>query len=388
MIRFMDGFDRVYAGGSKLRYNAFTQTFGGGTQYMPGGRDGFGAALDLPNTGFGYQSWETVFDQQGVWGFHMDVARRRASIPDMIIWQARNSIIGGSYVGLRTRSTGYIDVVDLAGHVAATSSRPIPNFTPPTGAWFTLEFKYDNGAFELRMDNATVARGSVAVGTGNPDRISFRSEQLGNDPFAIDNYVVWDGQRTLTDQVVDFLGRVRISSYYPTQDELTEWIPKTGAVQCVQLSEPGGPDGDATYVKTPAAGLARELFAMSPANTCYGKVLAVAWNICAKPVTGSQIVIPICKLAAGITTAGAGNVVAPVGDISGDGLINYATYQAIAPVNPSTGSTWIDSQITAGEFGFEGTPGGNLWVTQFVLEKLVSLTEPSYECGGASSYAF
>jgi hypothetical protein len=391
MLRKLAGFDVVSFDGSKVLFNAYSQTIGaGGT--MPIGRDGYGYALGMTNTGFGEANWSTTFDEQATWGFHLDWRQQSNTsvTPAGIIWyRIYNSARPGQImVSLRTRSDGKMDVLDYTYSVITTTTVGLP-----PNEWHTIEFQcsFADLGFELRFDGAPVATGLIAPITGYPDTMNLRMQYLGSDVFEIDNYVIWDGQPN--DGYSDFIGRVRIDSLRTQSDDNDGWLPKTGTRRWYQVREDDteifghtqGPDGDATYIEPPGSGSgdADQLMGVEP-SPCYGKVMAVSVYGTCRPAVGDQIISFLFQGASSVHALDVGHLVTPVGNPFGDPWPDYLSYQSIAPVDPDTGATWIDAAITNGSWGVRALATANVYATQVWIEKLTSLTPQPYTCGGGN----
>ena len=391
MLRKIAGFDVVSFDGAKIQYNAYAQSIGASGP-MPLGRDGFGYALGLTNTGFGDANFAVIFDPQSVWGFHLDWYQQSNSsvTPPNIVWWRAFSTANPTVniIQLRTRADSKMDVLDYTDSVVATTSIGlVPN------SWYTVEFKcsFATGIFSMRFDGLTVATGSVSIPGGYADVLDLRMQYLGSDVFEIDNYVLWDGQPG--DGYSDFLGRVRVDSLRAIGDDNLVWVPKTGIRRWYQVRESDtdvgihtqGPDGDTTYLYPPGAGAgnADQLMTFEP-SPCYGKVMAVSVNATCRPPTGDQVVTMLYQGRASVHALDTGHLVTPVGNPFGDPWPDYLSYQSIAPVDPDTGTTWVDAAITNGSWGVRALATANLYATQVWIEKLTSLTPQPYSCGGVN----
>lgn len=383
-LRGVDGFDCCDYQQADVKYNSYFGTFNQGN-IVPGRRSG--NALQILNTAFGESNWTVALGSQNTWGIHMDVSFAGFQAMEFF----RISAGATTILALRTRPNGLIDIY-ARGVLAMTASQALI-----AGVWNTLELRIDVGAVnraELRYNGTAVAAGGVNWGSPTliPDRVSFRF--AGFPPgYTIDNYVIWDGQTT--DPYSDFLGPVNVDTLLPVSDASAPgaWTPSSGTTLWQMVADHqgisgGAPDGDLSYI-TPGPTY-DALFALS-ASPCIGKVLAVALNACSRPIIGNQTLQflfqgtgPERNLGT-VLTKPAGTWGAPGSGIP-VALVNYATYQVLAALNPDTAAGWIDQEINNGSWGV-GAAGTPQRVSAVYLEKLTSMTPQPYNCG-SGNYSF
>ena len=408
-LRRTRGYDVCDYAGVALSYNVAGQYTNSQGEIIPGPTAG--NAWWIFNTAFGQADYVDIFDAQQTWivGFHFQLANEGGALGTPVVnwFQFGNS--GGSIIGLQTNSDQTISIVSGinslwgAGVELSRSANPLN-----LGQWYYLEFKVtfgNNGSFELKLDGADVPAEqppypafmtdpNVNVKALNgllPDRVTQRFQNFGSQGVVFDNMYVCDG--TGAAPYNDFLGPCQIYTLLPTSDQLnTGWTPSTAGPLYPMVNENSGehPDGDTTFI-SPGSGGVYATFGMGTCP-CTGKIFAVTFNMCARPVGGSpflgalyqtgttpSVVVPQVTLAA--TGNGLGQNGAPTMD--------YATYQVITTAEPLTGNPWTAGLIGQGFFGVAADTGTNERVTQFYLEVLTSL-QPAipFGCGGPGSYSY
>ncbi len=389
MIRFVDGFDLCdFSVGSPLKYPGYQVTFSQGR--MIAGRDNVGRAIAIENSAFGEVFYETILDSQPVWGFHMDFQWEQA--PFVAMQWYRIGGLAGTAFALNLRTYGKMDLIGPLGSVLATTSAPFA-----VGTFSTLELKVQfshTGRVELRNNGVTVAAVNVDFGTFAdnplPDRMGFHYQAFAKQGLVIDNYVVWDGQVVAGDPFHDFYGRVQVQTLRASLDATSGWTPKTGNsdVAMVFDSSPSpSPDGDTTYIAPTGTGTDALLDMAAP--DCVGLIIALAFNVCAKPTAPSNPTIDlVCQLNG--PTQVVGNVSPqPVGNLNPFNpvsMVDYLTYQVIVLNSPATGAVWNSQEIADGSFGVGASANTDVRVTAFYLEQVIDLTGRAFDCGGGPRF--
>ncbi len=142
------------------------------------------------------------------------------------------------------------------------------------------------------------------------------------------------------------------------------------------------PDGHVTF-DTTGPGFLSFLPASSP---CLGLVLAVAVNLCAKPIDPTPTISGCVRQRTTTDVLGTQTVVDTTNTLvpGTAALFGYATYQFISQATEAA-TNWNDTQILTSAWGAEAS--GDLELTQVYLEKVYDLTRKKFGCG-AASYAF
>jgi len=386
-LYFVDGFDLVDYDRAFLKYNGYVQGFNQGS-IISG--NGGGNAIATFNSAFdpvGAQ-FSRIFGLVSTLGIHMDYQQFGGSSWGAYDWYTVTAGDGTVILKLHQRIDGLLDVIGPGGLIATT-------IVPLNlGKWNNLVILLAFGTsgsvsiFINGVQGFAVAAEPCNFGTDPPDRAQFFWDAgFGPPGIALDNYILYDGLANI--------GPCHVDSMLPISDSpATVWIPgatspDVPSSQCWEMvndSEgrfPGeGPDGDFTYVS--AVATANQTFQMQR-SPCYGVVLGVALNVCGRPLTGfsPQQFNFIAILSAGTQSVGTGILVS-IGAISTTPqLADYQTVQACLPLSPATGQTWIDAEITNGNFGF-GSIEVKQRITAFNIEKITSLTPQPFNCGGAS----
>jgi hypothetical protein len=227
------------------------------------------------------------------------------------------------------------------------------------------------GSFSLFIDDVLIHTQSgitfqVPVSQFSLQSFSFESHNVAN-------LYATDGNR---------LGPCRAIGFPPVLQSTAQWSPLSPP-NLSQISEFGNrpfpantPDDNVSYVEAAADGLTDFYGFTAPA--CFGKILAVALNADGSAQFASPSLDFLIKINAAIF--GSGTTAAYAG--------GYGTQQGLTELNPATGNTWTDADIGNALFGFSLTGGGDLRVTQFFGEKLVSLRPVPFDCGkGNRSYS-
>lgn len=370
MIRFVDGFDFCSVVGSEYKYivpPSFKQVF------MRDGRAGPPSrCIEIANTAFGETDWTCNIPGAALStaGFHMNlkIGPNRFMFCDWYVF--------GSVLAIRLLANGHLQFLHVpSGTILDTTAAPLV-----LDQWYTAECKVvfgTSGSAEMRLDQATVLSvphfnfGAVA----NISSVTHRWQVFGPPSLFVDDYVVWDGQ---PGNISDFIGPLRVTSLLPIDDAFLSWVPSSGAVAYAMVNDNlgragGSPDGSGTYI-TPAT--RAQLFDMQP-PPCFGRNLAVVENIAMIPNGADRSVDGVVQLGAHLYTLGSPTTTGNV----------YRTYQAISEMSPDTGDYWTDVEIANGWWGVRAPATDPTRVTAFYLEKVTSLSNLPYNCGGGN-YAY
>jgi len=279
----------------------------------------------------------------------------------------------GTVIWLWQQTDGTMKVVAGDGTQCGTPNFPgtvlaTLNTTFAPNVWRYIELVASASGWSVYVDDVLDTAQSVALPVGaGMDRYSFIHFTF--ESCRIDDHYAADTR----------LGPCRVTGSPPAVGSTHQWAPLAGT-NLSQVHEFGNlgtptPDGDTTYVASSNAG-DLDLYQMT-ATACYGRVLAVALNASGRAAVSSPSVNLMFKALGNLFTIGSG---ASMGGV-------YRVSQAVAALNPSNSSTWTDSAITGSLFGYQMASGGTARVTQFFIEKLVSLRNMSFDCG-QGSYGF
>lgn len=400
MLSFCDGFDLVDEGGALAKYDLnYTFLQASVVAGAPGppnsGPDGL--AYFLFNTSFGFADFTHIWDSglQTTVGFSMALqvnvgGTGGATNPVGPIGEwFRFGNPSGTQVTLKFAGGGHLEILAPSGLLIATAAYTFINNT-----FYQLEMKTGQHGYEMRVNGATVAHGG-SITSASYDRATFRMAQGGPPGIVIDNFVLWDDRPG--DGYADFIGPVKITTLFPIANINQAWAPSgTTPQQYLALRDKtfedpnGAPDGDASYL-TPTA-VTPQLVSMSAytnhANVpCYGKILSVAFNACARTIGVDsilqfQILTKATPHVVGQVTIGPW--VYPTNPFNSF-MNGFVTRQVIAAVSPESGSTFVANELQNAQFGLKITAGNeNMRVSQFYIEIITSLDGGPYSCGGAS----
>lgn len=244
-------------------------------------------------------------------------------------------------------------------------------FAVPLNEWLYYELFVDtaSGTWAIYVNDVLLQTQTGVPLPGGIDRFSIQSQVF--EANIIDDLYCTDGER---------LGPCRVTGFPPNFGSTHQWTPleDTNLSQIQEFGNRFGfntPDDNQSYVAASSPGLTDYYGFAGPA--CYGRILALALNVDGSATAGSPSVDFLIKLAG--TEFGAGSSDAYVG--------GYAIKQGIADRNPLTGVFWTDADIASGLFGYRMASSGSLKITQFMMEKLVSLRNVPFSCGqGSYSY--
>jgi hypothetical protein len=238
------------------------------------------------------------------------------------------------------------------------------------GQWLYIELSIDtSGSWSLFIDDEAITSQTGLTLQGPVTQFSLQSWTFEEHNVA--NLYCTDGAR---------LGPCRAIGFPPVLQGAHGWNP-LNPPNLSQVSEFGNrvglstPDDNLSYVESATDGTVDMYGFTAPA--CFGKILALALNADGSAQTGSPSIDFLIQILgtqypSGSTDAYAGS---------------YSIQQGITLLNPSTGLPWTDADIGNGLFGFSLAGGGDLRITQFFGEKLVSLRTVPFDCGrGNQSY--
>jgi len=388
MIRWIEGFDLFAFTASGVPYTINSGIFSQGS--MLTGQQQSGQSWWIFNTAGGEADYEKLLDAQPTWIINFWFRPlRQGSDPQPQIWADsvfyRISDGTGVLFDLRQRTTGYVEFRGSAATVLAT----IGPF--PVGVWAALQLKITSSTWNIRVNGEEVATGVPNVWR-NPDRFMHRW-QTGNPGLNLDNYVICDGQGTLNNDFLPYPWRV--DSVYPTATASNAWTVngQTDALKCVydRLGNPppglfGYPDGEKGYLQPTGAGQ-RALFQLTE-SPCVGRVLGLAHSVVAKPVTGSPTVKLIVRQNSLVTVLAQPMLGTRAVQLPGlPWLDDYFTYLGISELDPVTSTFWTDGGISEARWGVE-SDNADVHVSQIFVQRVSTMANLSYDCGGNTPYGF
>lgn len=379
-LRFMDGWDLTDYARAPFKYSLHTST-GVEQGDMVTGRDGFGQAWWIFNSSFGAAEYTVNLGARNRWNIGMDLQFQGVA-SNVQAWTAIDWYQAGTATttpfSLAIRTDGRMDIKANGIAIAATTMVFV------VGQWYTIELQLGNGLYELRVDGVNVAHGANAAFVGFT-RFVHRNQDSGVFGPKLDNYYILDDAAGLT----GFQGRCRITSVYPLTSPIGVWLGSSAGTLASLVADhsgvngPGYPDGESTYI-VPRAVNDTQLFLMQK-PLCYGAILALSANFFAKRTLGGQILQAQIRNNAGLFQIGGNQVLDNGLSVPSTPAWNgYRTYQVIAETNPATSTIWKDQAIGGNFIGPRSAgPGNGLHLSQFYLEKLVSL-DPNrpFDCGG------
>lgn len=415
MIEMIDGFDVVDEIGARLKWNGFNATFI--QAICIAGRPGppnsgsNGQSYFLFNTAFGQAELVHIWGQQNTFGFHMDWRiltptqnRQAEPIDERVMEWCRFGTDSETYLVIALNGAGTMEF--RAGDGTHIDS---PRFTFYYDTWYTLEGKFGfgsmGGGYEFRVNQVTVAKSGSPISPARPDRISLRWQGFGPPGLNIDNVVLWDDR---TGDVTDFLGPCRITTLWPARDVNSTWIigPFPGAHRFEQIADlpfnpdgthppdpNGAPDGDSSYLMQSPTSSLIQFYYMSQAfnrlvSPCFGLNLCIAINATCRPLLDGEAVEMVFQpLNVRYTLATLGGY-EKVGQKFTKGqrnnVDNYSTRQQVIDLSPATGRAWNDAEISTAYWGLGQFSTKHIQVTQVYLEKLTTLLNKPFSCGGSN----
>ncbi len=352
---------------------------------FPGG--GMGNAINLGNSGFGQQTFTNLKYQGNPKASWCAGFARKASVfalPMSILfrYEAGGATIPGGLGGgnastalmLAVLNDSTVSVFTGPDGTASSPGTLLWNsagvYTFPFNVWQYLELgvNTDTGAWFLYANDVLLHQDISGLIPPGIDRYSIL--QNGFEDNDIDDHYA----------ATTRLGPCRVTGFPPNFGSTNQWSPLAGT-NLSQVQEFGNrpglntPDDNQSYVEAVSGGLI-DLYGFA-APACYGRILALALNADGSAIAGSPAIDYLIKLAG--TTYNAGS--------SGSYIGGYGIQQGISELNPLTGTFWTDADIAGGLFGFQSGGLGDLRITQWMMEKLVSLRAVRFDCG-QGSYSF
>lgn len=397
MLRGVDGFDLCDYGRVFLKYNRYADGFNQGNVVsgIGGGQavQSFNSAFDPTGAQFVRQ-----YDSQPVWGLHFDYMQAGGSgvVTPRAFEFYRITLAGALFFSLHQRNDGRFDMFGPGSALIGTTAIGI---TPNVNVNVQVLINFGTSGSVQVLFNDSNALGVVTsipfnFGASLPDtHMWFWNGGFGPPGIQLDNYVVWDGQPG--DSFGNaFPGPMSVTSLEPnTDDPSTLWTPSSGTT-CVPMVNdftnrfPGeSPDGDFTTIAPSTLAAQGFLMKTSP---CFGLVLGVAMNACARPLSAPQLLDFQVGIGGNIYVVGNATVSTPFFPRPGGvppQLQNYQTYQVLVGNSPASGSNWNDAEINGASWGLGAGVSPNQLITAFYLEKVTSLRPQPFNCGGGN-YSF
>jgi hypothetical protein len=247
-------------------------------------------------------------------------------------------------------------------------------YTIPFNQWIYIELQVSNSEWAIYIDDVLIQQQSAITIPGPIDRYSFQSSSF--ESHYLDDHYVTDGEQ---------LGPCQVTGLPPIIQGTANWAPAT-APNVSQIQEFGDrhllglptPDGDISFVSTNTPDTT-DLYGFA-VPVCYGRILALALNADAKNQAGSPPTIDLLIQQSILTNLGTSAALAG----------SYGIQQMISQQDPETGTFWNDNSIGTALFGYKLShlsPPATTRVTQFMLEKLVTMRNVPFDCGfGSYSY--
>lgn len=265
-------------------------------------------------------------------------------------------------------TTGKLEFYNGAGALLATG----PALT--LRRWYSLEIVATfgaSGSLDVYLDDVNVIHLVGSINWSNtvyPDEMRYYWASGGPSQAG---YSLCDVAVSTTR-----LGPVAVVATYPDADaQVGGWTGNGGTSQVsrVQDHPPAlSPDGDLTYTQS-STPTATDLFTLAP-FACFGLNLAVAPGIVARGTPGglAQLVVRPDPTSLSIQQIGLSQTVPSS---------PFAVYQTVSE------ALWIDGDINAGYWGFR-LASGTVRVTEYFVEKVTSLRNVPYTCGGLGPYSY
>jgi hypothetical protein len=246
-------------------------------------------------------------------------------------------------------------------------------YTVLVNQWLYIELLIDTvaGSWSLYIDDVFIQSQTGLTLPGPTTQFSLQSFSFESHDVA--NLYCTSGER---------LGPCRAIGFPPVLASTNQWNP-LNPPNLSQISEFGNrpfpantPDDNLSYIDASSAGLTDFYGFTAPA--CFGRILALALNADGSAQTGSPSIDFLIKILGATYPSGT----------TGAYLSGYSIQQGLTQLNPATGTFWNDADIGNALLGFSLAGGGDLRVTQFFGEKLVSLRSVPFDCGkGNRSYS-
>lgn len=348
---------------------------------------------------FGTGKFTRIFDAQTFWVVGLNFQPRYNSSSQPQVWAQdcflRLDNAGGTVMCLELQTSGKIAVTYGGDGTTGTGTTlGTTTQTFPVGAWSGyVELKASGFggavAWEMWLNDTKILSGTAPT-LPIPDRVTITSQDgtsggHNSQPgfgIAFANVLMLDG--TGPAPYNDRIGPVRITAISPTADASGNW---NNTVNGAGVSPPiytsitdlfgvdahGSPDGDYSFI-SPVLLNTGQYFSFGP-SPCFGLVLGV--NVC-----------QVFRGATGSTTCNAMLIDGSTAYNLGGNVVNggYHTCQVFVGFSPATGTNFTDAEISGNLWGALTTSPG-LMLTQMFLEKITSLRDVPYNCGGGS-YSF
>lgn len=397
-VLFIDGFDFgdqphitgvVTPFGPSCKYIAYNR-IGASIQAglrVAGTAAGIQNSLRFENVGFGNQTYTKILGSRSGFciGFAVNFIDITLPATPVVRFEAGGTTVSGPSGGDNSTTALFLEVLHADNTISIYTGPQGTNATPGTllwnssgvyaiplrtSVWLELQVDTSTGTWAVYANDVLLQQQTGVSIPSGIDRFSLLSQ--GFEQHYIDDLYVTDG---------DQLGPCRVTGFPPISQSTHEWTPLTDT-NVSQVREFGNrafplqtPDDNTSYVAAAAAGLTDRYGFASP--ICYGRILALALNADGSAVTGSPSINFLVKISGTEYPAG-----------SSDSYIGgFTIRQAISQLNPATGTYWTDAEIASALFGFSMAGSGQLRITQWMLEKLVSLRSVPFNCGQAS-YSF
>lgn len=393
-VLWSDGFDWFDNGATGSPFQKYPDATAGVAQVASEDGQFSQGGLHLIN---GDMNFIRTFPANTVWNAHIAMRPRQSLRTDYntLFFRFESGSAAGTVIAIRYNPSAQLEVMKGGSGTNSAPGTLVGTVTAVTlvvDTWVSWEFcvvqagvnstfqVYANDVLVLDMGPSGVDGPLDLSAYGTINRVTFRWEASFGPEF--DHYVVSDNQGAFNNTR---LGPVRIISTVAAADSVVGLTRNTGSsdAACVnELRWPpgvfplGSPDGDQTYL-TGASTF--DLWTVYPYD-CIAKILAVAVNVDFKGLTADTLAF-LFKVAGVTTTIGTKSPA--VNNV-------YEVLQAIQQdslVNP--GVVWVDGEINSNLWGL--SPSGGR-ISQFVIEKIVTLRPVPYTCGtspgGGNSYAF
>lgn len=369
-----------------ISYNRIGAQIGAGLVVSPPFA-GVQNSLQFINVGFGVQTYTKILGTRSAWcvGFARNILDVTNPSTCLFRYEAGVATTPGPSGGDNAGTSLMVAVMSADNTISVYTGPQGINGAPGallwnsagsyvfplrTAVYVEVQIDTSTGTWALYINDVLI---QTQTGVSLPigvDRWSILSQ--GFESNFIDDLYCTDGER---------LGPCRVTGFAPNFGSTHEWTPLF-APNLSQIQEFGNrpglntPDDNQSFVSATNAGVTDYYGFAGP--VCYGRILALALNADGSAIAGNPSVNFLMKLAG--TEYAAGFSDAYIG--------GYTIRQAVSQLNPLTGIFWTDGDIAAGLFGFRmAGVGGELRITQFMMEKLVSLRTVPFTCGqGSYSY--
>lgn len=352
-LRWIEGFE-VARGDTQLarKWGSSSGGIGGGPARIPGlGASGSDTSADVRIAGGTLTPQDTWIVQFG-W-----------RINDLL-----NSTEDGGYVLLdsvvgeqiRLLAAQFGDVGDARWRIQIKRGSTLLAQTGPlwTGQTYYVQFKVTvdpvNGAYELKIDGATVLSDAGPVNTAEgavagADRHNWRWFHAGGTSAQFDDIVVMDDTGATFN---DFITSKLVLAIRPTGDLTTDWNTSAGGTHYLLVDDPAGTPEDTNFVLSQTLtdidlweyGAFPELANLSATPVVVAVMVETVYSL---QGSGSRTFAP--RFRNGLTTPF--NQVNGVNVVITDNVIRYT--QQIWENNPDTAAAWTIAELEAAQFGVQ-----------------------------------